>query len=243
MKILEDIWNERIFAREHCYTDNIGIMLQPSSQVDFNKHPEFVEAFRRWTQEDTFRGLDLVRVWSMVINVKWALSKCSGSIAELGVYRGQSSALLALYAEQFRRKIYLLDTFDGFAAHQHEEDMGEGKKAAFKDATLMDAQRIVGNYADSRWIVGAFPDSVTDEMREDKYAFVSIDCDIYDPIRAGLEFFWPRMEPGGMIFVHDYSSGHWPGATRAVDEFCRQHNAGGCLLPDFAGTFAISRTF
>jgi hypothetical protein len=26
---------------------------------------------------------------------------------------------------------------------------------------------------------------------------------------AALDFFYPRMSPGGLIMVHDYSSGWW----------------------------------
>jgi O-methyltransferase len=80
---------------------------------------------------------------------------------------------------------------------------------------------------------------VTPALREDKFAFVSIDCDIYEPIREGLKFFWPRTVPGGMIFIHDYSSGYWPGATRAVDEFCQANRVRGMLLPDFAGSYVL----
>jgi hypothetical protein len=175
------------------------------------------------------------------LNAKHVLSKCAGSVAELGVYQGQSSALLSLYAKMFGRKMYLADTFQGFDEKQYEEGMGEGKQAAFKDATLESARAVVGEYEGNRWAVGMFPDSVTEEMQSDSYAFVSIDCDIYEPIIRGLEFFWPRMVPGGIIFIHDYSSGHWPGATRAVDEFCAQNGVTGCLLPDFAGSYVIAR--
>lgn len=78
-------------------------------------------------------------------------------------------------------------------------------------------------------------------MRDDRFAFVSIDCDIYEPVRQGLEFFWPRMQRGGVIFVHDYSSGYWPGATKAVDEFCAHNGIAGCVLPDLAGTYILVR--
>jgi hypothetical protein len=233
--ILERVKNEGRAA----YSQRLAACLQPTSYAEFDKHPDFDEAFRRWTQEDTFRGLDMARIWSMVLNLKHVLSRSPGSVAELGVYKGQSSALLSYYAEMFGRTAYLADTFTGFAEQQFEEDMGEGKQKAFKDTSLDAAARVVGDYAGNRWIVGLFPESVTEEMRSDSYAFVSIDCDIYAPIKYGLEFFWPRMSPGGMIFIHDYSSGHWPGATRAVDEFCELSKARGILLPDFAGSYAL----
>src|SRR5439155_8909616 len=160
---------------------------------------------------------------------------------ELGVYQGQSAALLSFYAAKFGRKMYLADTFLGFAREQYEPEMGAGKQTAFTDVSLESQQAGIGDYDGNRWVVGTFPDSITAEMREDTYPFVSIDCDLYEPIRAGLDFFWPRMSPGSIIFIHDYSSGHWRGATRAVDEFSTQTGAEGSLLPDFSGSYVVVR--
>lgn len=243
MKALEALTRERAFDHEVSYTKTVALTFQPLSYADFNSHPEFEEAFGRWTQNDKGRGLDFARIWGMALNCKQALKSGPGSIAELGVYQGQSAALLSLYAERFSRRIYLCDTFDGFPDQQFEleEDMSDGKKAAFKDISLESAQATVGDYAGARWLVGMFPDTISQEMRDDQFAFVSIDCDIYEPIRQGLKFFWPRMQPGGVIFIHDYSSGYWPGATKAVDEFCSEQGVAGCLLPDLAGTYVLAR--
>jgi O-methyltransferase len=241
VKALDLLMQERAFDRELSYTKTVALALLPQSYADFNRHTEFDEAFRRWTQEDNFRGLDFARVWSLALNCEHVLEGGAGSVAELGVYQGQSAALLSLYAERFSRSIYLCDTFTGFSEKQFDDDMSDHAKAAFKDTGLESAKAVVGDYSGIRWVVGLFPDSITQEMRDDKFAFVSIDCDIYEPIYQGLKFFWPRMRAGGMIFVHDYSSGYWPGATRAVDEFCAQNGIAGCLLPDLAGTFVLAR--
>ena len=128
-------------------------------------HPDFDEAFRHWIQKDPYRGLDIARIWSLVLNLKYALSHCSGAVAELGVYQGQSSALLSYYAEMFERTMYIADTFEGFAKRQFEDGMGEGKQNAFKDTSLESARAVVGDYAGNRWVVGIFPESATDEMR------------------------------------------------------------------------------
>lgn len=90
-------------------------------------------------------------------------------------------------------------------------------------------------------MVGMFPASVTPEMRDDIYAFVSIDCDIYTPILEGLKFFWPRLVVDGVIFIHDYSSGYWAGATKAVDYFCQKQGVAGMLLSDLAGSYVLTR--
>lgn len=241
MKALDDIWAQRTYEREISFTNSLALILQPHSFADFHLHPEFADVFKLWTQRDSFRGLDFARVWSIVLNVKHVLSRHQGSLAEVGVYQGQSSALLSYYAEKVARKIYLADTFEGFPEAQFEEGMGETKKSAFKDSSLEAARGVVGDYSGNRWIVGMFPDSVSREMDEDTFAFVSIDCDIYEPIAQGLSFFWPRMVSGGTIFIHDYSSGYWPGATRAVDEFCARNRVAGCILPDLAGSYVLTR--
>lgn len=241
---LESFYANAGHRNQRTWSKNLGLMLQPNSHADFSAHPEFEEVLRLWTQGDNFRGMDLARVWSLMLNIKHVLSsRNEGALAELGVYKGNSSAVLSHYARRFGRKMYLADTFVGFDSTQIEGEaaVSDGKVAAFKDTSLELAKRVVGDYDGNRWCVGMFPDSISQEMRDDRFAFVSIDCDIYQPIAEGLRFFWPRMVPGGMIFVHDYSSGHWPGATQAVDEFRAQEKVEGILLSDLSGTYALAK--
>ena len=55
-----------------------------------------------------------------------------------------------------------------------------------------------------------------------KFSFVSLDADLYQPILSRLLYsFYPRLAPGGLIFVHDYGSHNWDGC-KAVDEFLEQ---------------------
>ncbi len=149
-----------------------------------------------------------------------------GSVAELGVYRGDFAKIIN---EVFMdRKLYLFDTFEGFP----EADINYEKKYGL----LMDK---VGNLSDTfveyvlskmpykdNCIVckGYFPD--TAEGIEEKFCFVNIDTDLYSSILAGLEWFWPRMITGGYIFVHDYFSFSYAGAKKAVDEFSEKHKVG-----------------
>ncbi len=49
-------------------------------------------------------------------------------------------------------------------------------------------------------------------------SFVHIDIDLYRPTRDSLEFFYPRMNDGGIIIVDDFALCACPGATRAVEE-------------------------
>jgi hypothetical protein len=53
-------------------------------------------------------------------------------------------------------------------------------------------------------------------------------------------FLLSRMSSGGLMFLHDYSSGCWPECTRVIDEFCRQRNLQPVLLPDRSGTAVLT---
>ena len=53
-----------------------------------------------------------------------------------------------------------------------------------------------------------------------RFSLVHLDADLYSSTLAGLEFFYPRMVPGGIIIVHDYST--LPGVAQALTDFLAQ---------------------
>jgi O-methyltransferase len=58
---------------------------------------------------------------------------------------------------------------------------------------------------------------------------VHLDVDLYASTRAGLEFFYPRMIPGGIIITHDYST--LPGVAQAFSEFLPKNGRAIIELP------------
>lgn len=64
---------------------------------------------------------------------------------------------------------------------------------------------------------GYFPE--TAQGIEDKFLYVNLDMDLYQPELEGLKFFWNRMVSGGLIMLHDYTHPQLPGVKRAVDDF------------------------
>ena len=59
---------------------------------------------------------------------------------------------------------------------------------------------------------------------------------------TSLEFFYPRMPQGGIMFLHDYSSLYWHGAKLAVDEFCAETGEFIVLMPDKSGSAFLRRS-
>ncbi len=47
---------------------------------------------------------------------------------------------------------------------------------------------------------------------------VHIDVDLYEPARAAVDFFHPRLHTGTMVVCEDHQSEASPGAKRAMDE-------------------------
>ncbi len=59
------------------------------------------------------------------------------------------------------------------------------------------------------------------EIETSNFAFVHIDVDIYEPTKASIEFFYPRLNNGGILICDDYGFSTCPGATLAIDEFLK----------------------
>ena len=88
-----------------------------------------------------------------------------------------------------------------------------------------------------RPVKGYFPESARDI--DDRFVFVSLDTDLFDPIYSGLSFFYPKLVSGGYIFVHDFNSDAYKGVRRAVEQFCSEHHINYLPLPDLGGSVII----
>jgi O-methyltransferase len=67
-------------------------------------------------------------------------------------------------------------------------------------------------------VAGLVPDTL-EVIRDRTFSFVHIDLDIYSAIKSACEFFYPRMQPGGILLFDDYGYSSCPGARAAIDEF------------------------
>lgn len=217
---------------------------QPDSYSTFNLHPEFRDLYKSFIANNKFNNAgDVTRLWSFILNIKQILSdNVTGDFAEIGVWRGNSASVLAWYASSVGRKVYLFDTFEGFDKRDLS-GIDKNKQMAFADTSLSMVKDVLGKSQDSCFFVkGYFPSTITDEHKQNKYSVVSIDCDLYEPMKAGLDFFYPRMSKGGLFLLHDYSSNHWDGAKKAIDEFCSENHENIILMPDKSGSAFIRKS-
>lgn len=175
------------------------------------------------------------RMWPRVAALEAAAreiykNNVKGAIAECGVFRGWFSNYMSRFMPD--RKLYLFDTFSGFDNRDIDdaEDEMSGQFRSiqnFDDTSIEVALNNIAYKFNAIVRKGYFPDSTRGGAEEnEKFAFVSLDTDLYKPIMAGLEFFWEKLNPGGTIFVHDFGYSKLSGARKATLEFCKKMSIG-----------------
>jgi O-methyltransferase len=163
-----------------------------------------------------------------------------GAFAELGVYQGHTAKLIHDYAPE--RQLHLFDTFEGFTARAVtiEATKIDANLTAeeFSDTSLRGVQAYVrAQNGNVNYHQGYFPESVPENLYNERFAFVHLDADIYESISAGLRFFYPRMSHHGVLIIHDYNA--WLGARTAVDEFFFDKDELPIPMPDKSGSALV----
>jgi O-methyltransferase len=187
----------------------------------------------------TNNGGDLVRLNFLSLTCDQLIKEdIRGSLAEIGVYKGNTAFLLARLARRFDTTAYFLDTYEGFP----EQDLkGMAKQSLdFSDTSVESVQRLVGE-KNAAFVKGYFPETASAIPNSERFCLVHIDCDLHAPALAALEYFYPRMLPGGFIIMHDYSSLYWPLLEKAIDEFFADKPERVVLIPDKSGTAVVRR--
>lgn len=166
-----------------------------------------------------------------------------GAVAELGVYRGDFARFIAKLMPD--RMLYLFDTFEGFDDRDDSENddreilHGAYGEWNFKGTSMEVVLERIGLHDNVIVKKGYFPET-SKGLEDEKFAFASIDTDLYEPTKAGLDFFYPRMSAGGYIFVHDFAE--LKGVRKAVCEFC-SNGIGYMRLPDECHSAVIVKPF
>lgn len=198
---------------------------------------------------------DYARIRTLELLVEEIKEKhIEGQMAEVGVFNGSFSQLMTHLLPD--RKLYLYDTFEGFVREDYEEEVSSGNftkdwMQMFKTVRSLEwIKAYIGNEEKCRYRKGYFPDTVMSEEKEEKYCLVSLDADMYNPILAGLEFFYPRLSEGGYIMIHEYHARllegngiqNFAGVKAAVRDFERKYGHI-CYVPitDRNGTLIITK--
>lgn len=144
-----------------------------------------------------------------------AVHRLGGGMAEAGVYGGATARLIC--KAKGDAPLHLFDVFETLQAAPDEsatQRSSELRRHFHRVHTpRASVERLLAPYPAVHFHPGVFPDS-TRGVEEERFSFVHVDLDLEPSTRDALEFFHPRMLPGGIIVGDDYND---PGVGGAFD--------------------------
>ncbi len=192
-KVLDPAYLDTVKAPQHTVREPLWVSNSPLSPRDLEN-----DYVRMCTLEALCRELEGL----------------PGAAAELGVYRGGFARCINLLLPE--RMLYLFDTFEGF-----DDAEAKDEAAGFVQAHRnTGAERVLRLMPHPEKVIirqGLFPASLGD--LEERFALVSLDVDLEESTLVGLRWFYPRLNSGGYLLLHDYNSPRLPGVKHALRRY------------------------
>lgn len=179
-----------------------------------------------------------------------------GAFVETGVWRGGHAVVAS---QAFRelgasRELWLFDTFAGmtkptgvdvrfhdrFPAIRRWEAEKQSGDILWSRASLPDVMANLDRFGslnqDCHFVEGPLEETLITHAPQElpqKIAVLRLDTDWYESTKIALEFFWPRLSPGGIIIIDDY--GWWLGSRKATEEYFAEIGLRPLLIPSDGG--------
>lgn len=216
--------------------NDVGRSIQGIFESSTDSIETRLENFPKYVRRQQLkRFLAMYEVFKRVLPVK-------GSIIECGVFRGfgvMSWAKLStiLEPENLTRRIYGFDTFAGFpsvstkdASRVTSPKIGDLKSSSFDELQGLIAQydrdRFLGHIPKIELIKGDITKTAPAFIESHPHLLVSllyVDCDLFEPTKAALTAFVPRMPKGAIVAFDELDNPLWPGETLAALECMGAH--------------------
>ena len=186
------------------------------------------KVFRR-----ALRALHLAKYYEYALGL-------DGARAECGVLMGFSALMLARIQElrdpaSDGAGLHLVDSFEGLSrpgeadavamqevAPGRREPVYSHQRGHFA-VPLEAVRRVMAPYPGVALHKGWIPE-VLETLPDRHWSFVHIDVDLYEPTLGCLDYFMPRLAPGGCIVNDDFASPLFPGGGRAWTDYFGSRN-------------------
>jgi hypothetical protein len=155
-----------------------------------------------------------------------------GAIVECGVGYGRTMLYFSYLISQSKKErvIWGFDSFAGFPdPTKNDDSLRKPKKGDWGDTSIkrilsqINRAGIPTDFTSKhiKLIPGFFP-STFSHYDKGPIAILHADVDLYQSYVDVLDFFYPYVQKGGVIMFDEYKEEKWPGATEAIDEFCKR---------------------
>jgi len=216
-KELEELNFYRIFEPEFQFLkDGVAIYANPP----FYSDDKFVKSYRGATKDELNRVFgkhqDYI-IWRAHL-LTWFLTQNVprvGDFVECGVWYGWLSKTICLYSEFWNldRTFFLIDSWDG-------ESYADPLAVNRKGQTLFQDVSNRFPYNNVKLIKGRVPTvfNSSDFPKIEKVAYLGLDMNGWEAEVASLEYFYPKLVKGGIIYLDDY--GHnYHNQVEMIDDF------------------------
>ncbi len=214
--------------------------------ISFLAAPKFVSAYRRgMTSGHRIGGADGsggdIEIGWRVAVCCWAAAHAKqlpGDFVECGTNTGIMSLAICDYVDfnASGKQFWLFDTFEGIPPEQMSEQERAGN-VGLNDMYFDCYELVSRNFApfpNAHLVRGRIPESLT-QVEIERVAYLSIDLNIEYPERAALEFFWPKLVPGGIVIFDDYGWLPHRAQHDSHDAFAQRHGVEIFTLPTGQG--------
>ena len=199
----------------------------------FNACPDPIEIklenFTKYVRRQHLkRFLAMYEIFKLILPIK-------GSIVECGVFKGFGVMAWAklstmLEPENLTRRIYGFDTFSGFPGVGGKDKNPIEKHAignlyanSYNELNELiieyNRDRFLGHIDKIMLIKGDVLQTIPQFIIDNSHLVVSLlflDMDLYEPTKAAIEHFLPRMPKGAIVAFDEMDNPMWPGETSAV---------------------------
>ena len=161
-----------------------------------------------------------------------SVASIGGLIAECGVYRGETLLGIAHLLREICGPGFRLigfDSFEGFPEPDWQDALPDGSfhrralKGVFSDTSDRELRRRIHalGFEDQITLAKGYFENTLPAWKDKTFALVHLDCDLYQSYITCLNFFYPRVRPGGYIVFdeYDFIADVYPGAQKAIDSF------------------------
>ncbi|MFA5068976.1 MAG: class I SAM-dependent methyltransferase [Candidatus Omnitrophota bacterium] len=216
--------------KEINYIDELAGVLSNSRMSDIEKMMNFPMYVPRQSMASFLAKYE---IFKKILDVH-------GSIVECGVCYGSGLMSWAMFSAIFEpvnysRRVIGFDTFSGFPGISSKDKKDKDPNAKkggmcvdsmeelLKCGALFDRNRPVGHINKIELVKGDITETAERYVKANPYLVVSLlylDLDLYEPTKAAIKVFLPRMPKGAVIAFDELNHPDWPGETTAVLESC-----------------------
>eukprot|EP01062_Namystynia_karyoxenos_P079385 TRINITY_DN835_c0_g2_i1.p1 TRINITY_DN835_c0_g2~~TRINITY_DN835_c0_g2_i1.p1 ORF type:complete len:508 (+),score=48.66 TRINITY_DN835_c0_g2_i1:86-1609(+) len=215
------------------------VLASPGSRWGDEEERLFQKAFKKAHGQTMVYHERLRILWSQIGRLQ--NESIRGDIVECGVWRGGASMMMAQAQLRHgsRNRMWLYDTFEGMTEPGPEDGPEVQRTYRAMSSTgqpwhkagvdIVKENMIRSGYPQGlvSFVKGPVEETLTEPHNlPDKIALLRLDTDWYNSTKAELEILYPRLVPGGIVWIDDYCMGHIAGAKQAtIDWMTKEGNS------------------